>query len=314
MTMDQMTANRTGPAGTSIMVSAQDGLRLHVREFGRRNAPGAPVVCLPGLTRTVADFDALAPTLARCGLGRRVVAIDLRGRGQSEHDSNPANYNLMIELADVVTVLIARAVGPAIFVGSSRGGLLAMQFGVSHPTAISGVVLHDIGPVLEPTGLARIKSYVGKLPQPRTFEEGAEILRRLFSGQFPKLTGEDWLAAAHRGWQIGPKGGALKATYDVRLAQTLANLDVERPQPQMWNEFDSLSRVPVLVIRGANSDLLSAETVDAMRTRHPGLQSFEVPDQGHVPLLTGDVVERIAAFVAGCDETASPATDAAAPA
>ena len=185
--------------GNSIFVTAQDGLRLHVREYGPRTALALPVVCLPGLARTVADFDGLAPALANGGPPRRVIAIDSRGRGQSDYDSNPENYNLAVELGDVVTVLTALEIGEAVFIGSSRGGLLTMLLGVAHPTAIAGVVLHDIGPVIEPKGLARIKSYVGKLPQPRNFNEGAEILRRLFDAQFPKLTAEQWLGggAAH---------------------------------------------------------------------------------------------------------------------
>jgi len=286
--------------GRSIFVTAQDGLRLHVREYGTRTAPALAVVCLPGLTRTVADFEALAPALAQDGV-RRVIAIDSRGRGRSDYDRNPQNYNLLVELADVVAVLTALAVGPAVFVGSSRGGLLAMQLGVAHPTAIAGIVLHDIGPVIEPTGLARIMSYVGKLPQPRSFAEGSEILRRLFNGQFPKLTAEQWLAAAHRAWQM--QNGALKPTYDVRLARTLAGIDIERPLPPLWNEFDALSRLPMLVIRGAKSDILSAATVAAMGARRAGMKSIEVADQGHVPLLEGDdVIRRIVEFVAECDD------------
>ena len=131
-----------------------------------------------------------------------MIAIDSRGRGQSDYDSNPENYNLAVELGDIVTVLTALEIGEAVFIGSSRGGLLTMLIGVAHPTRVAGVVLHDIGPVIEPKGLARIKSYVGKLPQPRNFGEGAEILRRLFDAQFPKLTAEQWLAAAQRTWRM----------------------------------------------------------------------------------------------------------------
>jgi pimeloyl-ACP methyl ester carboxylesterase len=288
--------------GRSIFVTAQDGLRLHVREYGMRNAPGLPVVCLPGLARTIADFSALAPALARDGEKiRRVIAIDSRGRGRSEYDSNPENYNVMVELTDVVTVLTALAVGPAVFVGSSRGGLITLHMGVAHPTAVAGVVFHDIGPVIEPKGLARIKSYVGKLPQPRSFEEGAEVLRRLFYTQFPKFTAAVWLGAAQRTWQIAD--GALVPTYDVRLARTLAAIDIERPLPPMWNEFDALARVPILVIRGGLSDILSAATVAAMGARHPNLQSIEIADQGHVPLLEGqDLLLRVTQFVAACEQ------------
>jgi pimeloyl-ACP methyl ester carboxylesterase len=296
-----MAADEPRCIANSKFVTAQDGLRLHVLEYGSRTAPGLSVVCLPGLARTVADFDVLAPALANDGVhNRRVIAIDSRGRGQSEYDSNPENYNLAVELGDVVTVLIALGIGEAVFVGSSRGGILSMLLGVSHPTAIAGIVLHDIGPVIEPKGVARIKGYVGKLPQPRSFAEGSEILRRLFSAQFPKLTAEQWLGAAQRTWKMDD--GELVPTYDVRLARTLADLDVERPLPPMWNEFDALARVPLLVIRGANSDILSMATVEAMRARHPKMQLIEVLDQGHVPLLEGyDLLHRIGEFIATCD-------------
>jgi pimeloyl-ACP methyl ester carboxylesterase len=283
----------------SIFVTAQDGLRLHVREYGTRTAPALPIVCLPGLARTVADFETLAPALANGAPPRRVIAIDSRGRGQSDYDSNADNYNVAVELGDVVTVLTALEIGPAVFVGSSRGGILTMLLAVAHPTAIAGAVLHDIGPVIEPKGLARIKSYVGKLPQPRNFAEGAEILRRLFDAQFPKFTGEQWLAAAQRTWKTDD--GELAPTYDVRLTRTLAEVDIERPLPPLWNEFDALARVPILVIRGANSDILSAATLATMQARHPDIESIEVADQGHVPLFGNDLVSRIIEFVAKCE-------------
>lgn len=302
-------------AGKSVFVSAPDGLRLHVREYGSRLTPALAVVCLPGLTRTVADFQVLAAhltnppanplaeplanPLAEAG-SRRVIALDSRGRGQSEYDRNPQNYNLLVELGDLVAVLTALAVGPAIFIGSSRGGLLTMHLGVAHPTAIAGVVLHDIGPVIEPKGLARLRSYVGKMPQPRSFTEGADILRHLFHGQFPNLSSDQWLGAAKRAWQT--RGGALAPTYDVRLSRTLTAIDIERPLPPLWNEFDALQRLPMLVIHGAKSDILSAETVAAMAARHPGMELIEVADQGHVPLLEGeDLLRRIGDFVAKCD-------------
>lgn len=292
-------AEKAPDMAVDLFVSAPDGLRLHLREYGPRMVSALPVICLPGLARTTADFDALAPALANGAPPRRVIAMDSRGRGQSDHDQNPANYNLAVELGDLVSVLTALELGPAVFVGSSRGGLLTMLLAVAHPTAIAGAVLHDIGPVIEPKGLARIKSYVGKLPQPRDFADGAEILRRLFDAQFPKFTHEQWLASAHRTWKNDD--GKLLPNYDVRLSRTLAEIDIERPLPSMWNEFEALARMPILVIRGANSDILSAATVTAMRERHPELQVIEVADQGHVPLLEGALVSTIAAFVAKCE-------------
>jgi pimeloyl-ACP methyl ester carboxylesterase len=302
--------------GRSVFVNAPDGLRLHVREYGTANATAATVVCLPGLTRTVADFDVLAAALAygapatQQRAARRVITLDARGRGLSDYDHNPENYNLLIELGDLVAVLTALAVARAVFIGSSRGGLVTMHLAAARPAAIAGVVFHDIGPVIEPKGIARLKSYVGKLPQPRNFADGADILRRLFHEQFPKLTAEQWLAFAHRSWRERTPStqgcGALLPTYDVRLSRTLDVVDIEQPLPPLWNAFDALALVPILVIRGARSDVLSAETVAAMAARHPGLESIEVPDQGHVPLLEGDLVAHIVEFVGRCESSVSP--------
>ena len=284
------------PAPTSVFISAPDGLKLHARCHGRRSAAALPVLCLPGLARTAADFDALGEALAP---NRRVVALDYRGRGLSDYDRDPANYSFPIELADILAVAAALDCTPAIIVGTSRGGILAMLLAAIRPSAIAGVVLNDIGPVIEPKGLMRIKGYVGKLPQPKDFEDGAETLRRLFDAQFPKLTHEDWLAAAHRTFKA--QDGRLVPTYDVNLAKTMEGIDFERPLPPLWKEFDALTNVPVMAIRGANSDLLSPATVEAMKARRSGLETLEVPDQGHAPLLAeADVIARIVEFVARC--------------
>ncbi len=288
-------------AGRSLFVTAPDGLRLHVCEYGNRTSPGVPVVCLPGLARTTADFHELAPALAAGRSGRHVIAIDSRGRGHSEHDADHTNYNCMTELGDIVSILFALGVGPAMFIGSSRGGVLTMLLAAAFPTAIAGVVLHDIGPVHETKGIARIKSYIGKMPHPRTYEEGAEILRSLLGAQFPKLTAQQWLAGARLTWHF--KNGMLKPAYDIGIARALAGMDVERPMPELWNEFDALAGVPMLVVRGANSDILTAATVEAMRARRGKMDVIEVPDQGHAPLLEGNLVRQIVHFVENCEAT-----------
>ncbi len=288
-------------SATSTFISASDGLRLHARCYGRSSLTGLPAICLPGLARTAADFEKLAIALSgHAGHPRRVIALDYRGRGQSDYDRDPANYAFHTELADMLSVATALDALPAVIIGTSRGGILAMLLAALRPTAIAGVVLNDIGPVIEPKGLMRIKGYVGKLPEPRSFDEGAEILRRLFDAQFPKLTDEDWMAAALRTFR--EEKGRLVPTYDVRLARTLEGINFERPLPPLWKEFDALAHVPLLVVRGANSDLLSPETVDAMRARRSEMDTIEVPDQGHAPLLAeDDVIARIAAFAAVCD-------------
>lgn len=285
---------------SSIFISAADGLKLHARCHGLRSAAALPVLCLPGLARTAADFDPLAEALTGDGQQPRyVVALDYRGRGQSDYDRDPANYSIQTELADVLAVATALDCLPAVIVGTSRGGILAMMLAAVRPTAIAGCVLNDIGTVIEPKGLMRIKGYVGKLPQPSSFEDAAEILRRLFDHQFPRLTRDDWLASARRAFKH--HNGQLVPAYDVRLAEMMDGVDFEKPMPPLWPQFDALGAVPVMVIRGANSDLLSAGTVDEMRARHPSLETLEVPDQGHAPLLAEpETIARIVDFVSRC--------------
>src|SRR3954454_5220812 len=200
----------------SRFITAPDGLRLHVRLYGERGR-GLPIVCLPGLTRNGADFHELATALTRDATQPRlVITIDSRGRGRSDYDPNPENYSFPVELADVIAVITALEVGPAIFLGTSRGGILVMLLGAARPGAIAGAILNDIGPVIDTKGLMRIKGYVGKLPVPRDFAEGAEILRRLGDAQFPNLSPESWLRQAKQIWS--EQNGRLTLAYDPRIS------------------------------------------------------------------------------------------------
>jgi len=235
---------------------------------------------------------------------RLVLALDYRGHGQSQYDRNPKNYAIRIVLADLSAVLAAFEITSAIFVGTSFGGVLAMMLAVLPPAAVAGVILNDIGPVMEPRGLIRIKSYVGKLPIARNFEEGAEILRWLFEAQFTKLAPQDWIAFAQRTWREGH--GTLVPSHDPKLARALRSYSLDR-LPPLWDQFDALARIPLMVIRGANSDMLARPTLNEMLARRSQLEVVVVPDQGHAPLLgEPKVIPRVAAFVASCD---APARD-----
>jgi len=278
----------------------RDGLRLHYRDYpGSAGKP--PLLCLPGLTRNGSDFHEIATALTRdAAQPRLAIAIDSRGRGRSDFDPNPDNYSFPVELADVLAVITALEIGPAIFLGTSRGGILTMLLGPARPAAIAGVILNDIGPVIDTKGLVRIKGYAGKLPTPRSYEEGADILQRLGDAQFPGLAPESWLRQARQTWH--QQNGQVVLAYDPKLSKTLESVDLERPLPPLWTQFDSLARVPLMVVHGGNSDILSAASVDAMRARRLDIDVLEVPNQGHAPLLVEpEVIARIAAFVTLCD-------------
>jgi pimeloyl-ACP methyl ester carboxylesterase len=285
-----------------LFVSASDGLKLYARDYGPRVGPALPVVCLPGLARTSADFHDLALALPRDEQRpRRVLALDYRGRGRSDYDRDWRNYDLKVELGDVLQIVTAAGIDEAAVIGTSRGGLIAIALAAARPAFLRGVVLNDIGPVIEGKGLVRIRGYVGKLPSPRDYAEGGEVLKRLFEAQFPRSTDEDWLALARSTWKTAD--GRLVADYDPALARTLEAGDFETPPPPLWFLFAGLKRVPVMVLRGANSDLLSAETLEAMAAAHPDLEAITVPDQGHVPALRGrDMIERLARFVARIED------------
>jgi pimeloyl-ACP methyl ester carboxylesterase len=226
------------------------------------------VVCLSGLARSSEDFHELAEVVSQdASHPRRVLALDYRGRGRSEWDEDWRNYDLKIELSDVLQLLTAAGIERAVFVGTSRGGLITMAMSAVQPALIAGAVLNDVGPVLEIEGLMRIRGYVGKLPSPQTMEEGAHILKKASGLQFPGFTDEQWRAMARGTWREG--GGQLVLNYDPKLMKTLEALDPEKPLPDLWPLFEGMKPFPVLAIRGANSDLLTAETLAAMQRPTP---------------------------------------------
>jgi pimeloyl-ACP methyl ester carboxylesterase len=267
----------------------------------RPTTGGLPVLCLPGLTRTAADFD--APARALSGdekRPRRVLAMDLRGRGLSDRDANPANYAVPVEAQDVMSAVDALSIARAIVIGSSRGGLVTLTLAAMRPALLAGVVFNDIGPVIEMAGLVRIKGYAGKMPTPRDFAEGAQNLKALFGAQFPTLQPSDWRDWAHRNWSLDD--GRLAATCDPAVAASLAQLDPQQAVQPLWELFDKLPAVPLMALRGEHSDLLAPETVDAMLARRPGMMSAIVPGQGHTPLLAdAPTIALLRDFCARCD-------------
>ncbi len=279
-----------------LFVSAADGLRLYARDYDPYTAGALPVVCLSGLTRSSEDFHELAVALSRdAARPRRVLSLDYRGRGRSDWDQDWRNYDVKVELNDVLQVLTDAGVEKAVFVGTSRGGLITMALSAVRPSLIAGVVLNDIGPVLETRGLNRIRGYVGKFPTPRTRQEAVHILQQASAAEFPAFTDEQWQALVRVTWREAD--GQLVLNYDPNLMKTLESSDPEAPLPDLWPLFEGLKPFPVLAIRGELSDLLSTETVQAMQERHPRLTTIAVPGQGHAPALDGHLVQMIGRFI-----------------
>ena len=279
-----------------MLVSASDGLKLHARDYGERHWGTTPVVCLPGLARTGADFHELALYLSiNARAQRRVVACDMRGRGRSQYDKRPANYDVAVETADVLAIAAAMGVGKAVFVGASRGGLQVMVLAAMRPSAIAGAVLVDIGPVIDGKGLARIKGYVGKLPAVRDLDEATSLLQRIGAAQFPAWSDARWKVMAERSFRQTPSG--LLPDYDPALANTFGAIDLEAPLPTLWPFFEALAHAPILAIRGENSDILAEATLAEMAIRHPRCETMTVEGEGHVPDVgTPALALRIAQF------------------
>ncbi|KFG70001.1 alpha/beta hydrolase [Microvirga sp. BSC39] len=286
-----------------LFVSAADGLRLYTRDYDPGIAGALPVVCLSGLTRSSEDFHELAVALSRdASRPRRVLSLDYRGRGRSDWDKDWRNYDIKIELNDVLQVLTVAGIEKAVFVGTSRGGLITMALSAIRPPLIAGAVLNDIGPVLEAGGLSRIRGYVGKLPTPRTTDEAMQILQQASAAEFPAFTDEQWQALVRVTWR--EVDGQFVLNYDPNLMKTLEASDPEAPLPDLWPLFEGLKPFPLLVVRGEHSDLLSAGTVQAMQERHPRLTAITVPGQGHAPALDGNLTWVIEEFVLSVEDSA----------
>ena len=284
-----------------IYYTSRDGLRLHGRRYpAPAGTKGArPVLCLAGLTRNGRDFHDLAVALSRHPHSPRTVyTLDYRGRGLSDFDPEWRNYSISVEMLDVLDFVALTGLNDAAFIGTSRGGLITMLIAAAQPTAIGAVVLNDIGPVIEHDGLARISGYVGRVPLPYSWPDAARMTRELNRRQFPAISEAVWEEAA-RQW-YNEKNGKPAAGYDPNLGNALSVLD--GPIPALWPQFEALKRVPLMVLRGENSDILTAETVEEMRWRHPAMATVTVANQGHAPLLKdAPTIEAIRHFLSATD-------------
>jgi pimeloyl-ACP methyl ester carboxylesterase len=252
-----------------------DGLNLYYTDTG----DGQPLLCLAGLTRCSRDFEFFTPHASDL----RVITMDYRGRGESDHDPDYLNYNVLREGHDVLELLDYLGLDKVTILGTSRGGLIAMALAAGYPERLAGAILNDIGPVVGAAGIARIMDYVGKKPTSKTLDEAALALKSVMEPEFPGVPLERWRQQAAIQFHIGETG--LELRYDDKLHKALLDQAATGAMPDLWLFFDALSKAPLGVIRGANSDILDPDTFGEMQRRHPGLIAAEVPDRGHVPFL-----------------------------
>lgn len=260
--------------------TSSDGLRLHYRDYAG-SGTALPVLCLPGLTRNARDFEDIA---ARLAPARRVLCPDLRGRGESDYARDPMTYTPPHYAADLELLLADQEIGRFVAIGTSLGGLLTMMLAAANPTRIAGAVLNDIGPEIEAEGLERIRDYVGQGRNFETWMHAARAQQEAHGAIYPDWEIADWLRFAKRTMALG-SGGRIAFDYDMNIAVPFAAADGAAPAVDMWPLFDALAGAPVLLVRGAHSDLLSADCAARMAARHPAMELVTVARTGHAPTL-----------------------------
>lgn len=261
---------------------SSDGLRLHYRDYpASSRGRQLPIICLAGLTRNARDFADLADRLAG---KRRIIAVELRGRGESAPAKDPMSYVPETYIDDLEALIGQRALDRFILFGTSLGGMLSMVLTAKHPDKVAGVLLNDIGPAVEPAGLARIKSYVGRGSSFPTWLHAARGLSEVHRIAYPGYGLDEWLAMAKRLCRLTP-AGRIVLDYDGMLAEPLKAQGNEAP-PELWPLIEALRPVPTLLVRGALSDILSAETADRMQAELPLMERLDVPGVGHAPTLS----------------------------
>jgi len=264
--------------------TSPDGLSLYARDF----APGAgptklPVIAIHGLTRNSADFGGIAPELARAG--RRVLAVDVRGRGLSDRAPDPMTYQPAVYAKDVLALMEQAGIERAVFLGTSMGGLITMALAAIRSKVIAAAIINDVGPEVAKEGLARIAAYAGQPVDTPTWAAAADYAKRHNAVALPHYSDADWDAFARRVFREGPEGAPI-LDYDPDISVPIRAMGAKGLVPNLWPMFGRLAKGrPTLLIRGATSDLLSPEIAAKMRKRAPTMAYAEVPGVGHAPML-----------------------------
>jgi pimeloyl-ACP methyl ester carboxylesterase len=275
---------------TDLAWTSGDGLGLYARDYAPAGAvTGLPVICIHGLTRNSRDFEDLAPLIAASG--RRVLAVDVRGRGRSARDPQPLNYHPGTYAGDIGALLDAAGIARAVFIGTSMGGLITLVLAAFRPEAIAAAVLNDVGPELSPVGLARIAAYAGGASRFETWAEAVAYARTINGAAFPAYDAADWDQFARRLFDAKDGGFVLACDPDIsapiKAAAAQQKDGAQALAPDMYALFRALTNDrPVLLVRGAISDLVDPPIVARMQAAAPDMTVVEVPGVGHAPMLT----------------------------
>jgi len=284
-----------------LMWKGEGDLALYARDYPRTAGGPArcPVICIHGLTRNCADFEDVAPWIA--SQGRRVIAVDVRGRGRSARDPDPSRYHPKVYCADVLRLMDAAGISRAIFIGTSMGGIITMAIAMKRLRAIAGAVLNDVGPIISMKGLERIKGYVGKGRPVESWDDAAAFIESINGVAFPANTKEDWLRFARRTFR--EEDGKFVLDYDPKISQAIQGGQVRNTSLIARLLYKRLAKNrPTLLIRGGNSDIVGPEESQYMRTAAPSLRYAEVPGIGHAPMLTEPAArEALTSFLADVD-------------
>ena len=273
-----------------IWYSSADGLRLYARDY-QSSAQGSgerPVVlCMHGLTRNSADFEDISQVLAN---SYRVIVVDQRGRGLSAYDSNPENYNPMVYVQDMFSLLKSEGVAKVILLGTSMGGIMAMMMTAMKPDLVQAVIINDIGPEVSQKGLNRLQAYVGKSAPVSDWEEAARQSAAINSNAFPDASENDWQQFAKRTYRADSTG-CPRLAYDPKISLAFNNTESNSAVPDLWPVYDQITETPMLLIRGDLSDILDLKCVAKMKKKNPNLQVSIIPNVGHAPMLSEPIAQ-----------------------
>ena len=264
--------------------TSADGLSLYARDYAPASGPAKlPVIAIHGLTRNSADFEVIAPLIAQSG--RRVLAVDVRGRGKSDRAPDPMTYQPLNYAHDVLALMEQAGIARAVFLGTSMGGLITMALAAIRSKVIAAAIVNDVGPEVAKEGLARIAAYSGQPVDTPTWADAAAYARKINAVALPHYGDADWMAFARRTFVEGPEGAPI-LNYDPDIAVPIRAAGAKALVPNLWPMFGRLARGrPVLLVRGQTSDLLSEKIAAKMRKRAPKMDYVEVPGVGHAPML-----------------------------